>query len=65
MNGSRKPDKTGLSEKRRNKFAGVLVKAEAVGKRDLAEENLVQQNNFRTHRPPINVMSPSFFMCSL
>ena len=48
MNDSRKSDKSVLSEKRRNKFAGAPVKAEAVEKRDLAEENLVQQNRSRT-----------------
>jgi RNA-directed DNA polymerase len=47
MNGSRKSDKSVLSEKRRNKFAGAPVKAEAVEKRDLAKENSVQQNSFR------------------
>jgi RNA-directed DNA polymerase len=56
MNDSRKSDKSVLSEKRRNKFSGAPVKAEAVEKRDLAEENLVQQNSFRTqHRAELQI----------
>ena len=50
MNGSRKSDKSVVSMKRANKFTGASVNAEAVEKRDLAEENLVQQNSFRAQR---------------
>jgi hypothetical protein len=56
MNGSRKSDKSEVSEKRRNKFAGMPAKADAVEKRDLAKENSVQPNSFRAqHRAELQI----------